>query len=145
MEQKAQYDELVRFKKDIIENYEYDENAQSYYFGINVGVLANNNDFGTLGLTLYNNFTPSDSEASSFNNILQNEEMINRVKIDMEMNPGVSMIINMDMYLVNDCSITTENAADIDKLTNYFEKHRSDEINHKYTGSKDSILPLFNS
>lgn len=131
--------------EDIIENYEYDENAQSYYFGINVGVLANNNDFGTLGLALYNNFTPSDSEASSFNNILQNEEMLNRVKIDMEMNPGVSMIINMDMYLVNDCSITTENAADIDKLTNYFEKHRSDEINHKYTGSKDSILPLFNS
>lgn len=131
--------------EDIIEKYKYDENEQSYYFGINVGVLANNDDFGTLGLTVYNNFIPSDSEASKFSNILQDEEMLNRVKIDMSMNPGVSMVINMDMYLVNDCSVTTENAADLDKLTAYFEKHRSDEINHKYTGSKDSILPLFNS
>ena len=89
--------------------------VDSYYFSIDVGELAQNDDLKTLGVTIYS----------------RNGELCG-INIDMALNPGVGMTLNLKMFLQDDCSDTSHDdmsAGRISSMNAYAEAHAGDRIN----------------
>ena len=89
--------------------------VDSYYFSIDVGELAQNNDLKTLGVTIYS----------------RNGELCG-INIDMTLNPGVGMTLNLKMFLQDDCSDVSHDdmsAGRISSMNAYAEAHAGDRIN----------------
>ncbi|MBO4855973.1 MAG: hypothetical protein J5511_01185 [Bacilli bacterium] len=116
--------------EQIIKNYEYIKDAtlknsnynngtstkvDSYSFSIDVGELAQNDDLQTLSVTVY----AKDGKLCGIN-------------IDMAINPGVGMTLNLKMFLQDDCSETSHDdmgGGRISSMNAYAEAHANDKIN----------------
>ena len=116
--------------EQIIKNYEYIHDAtlknssynngtstkvDSYSFSIDVGELAQNDDLQTLSVTVY----AKDGKLCGIN-------------IDMAINPGVGMTLNLKMFLQDDCSETSHDdmgGGRISSMNAYAEAHANDKIN----------------
>ena len=118
--------------ENIIENYQYTEGyslkntyyngnkatiVDKYYFAINVGELAQNDDLKTLALTAY----------------AVNGKLCG-VEIDVSLDPGVAMTLNLKMYLQDDTSyepINDMKMANGMTMSQYTALHANDPINSR--------------
>ena len=116
--------------EQIIKNYKYTNNVtlknskynngtstlvDSYFFSIDVGELAQNKDLQTLSVTVY----AKDGKLCGIN-------------IDMTLDPGVCMTLNLKMFLQDDCSETSHDdmgGGKISSMNAYAEAHAGDRIN----------------
>ena len=116
--------------EQIIKDYKYTQNAtlknskynngtstvvDSYFFSIDVGELAQNKDLQTLSVTVY----AKDGKLCGIN-------------IDMALDPGVGMTLNLKMFLQDDCSETSHDdmgGGRIPSMNAYAEQHAGDRIN----------------
>ena len=121
----------IHYEK-IIENYQYtagyslknkyynNNNATAvdkYYFAINVGELAQNDDLKTLALTAY-----------------AREGELAGVQIDMSLDPGVGMTLCLKMFLQDDTSATPVSdmyLANGMSMTAYATAHANDPLNQR--------------
>ncbi len=119
----------IKYEK-IIQNYSYETGFQltdanynagqktsvdKYYFAIDVGELAQNKDLKTLSVTVY----AKDGKLCG-------------IDINMQLNPGVGMKLNLKMFLQNDCDLVSHNDMSMGKITSmeaYATSHANDPIN----------------
>ena len=88
-----------------------------YYFAIDVGELAQSKELKTLGVTVY----AKDGKLCGIN-------------IDMELNPGVGMTLNLKMFLQDDCDLASHDdmsAGKISSMTAYAAAHENDPLNKR--------------
>ena len=92
-------------------------NVDKYYFSIDVGELAQNDDLQTLEVTVY----------------ARNGQLCG-VNIDMNINPGVGMKLNLKMFLQSDCSVDSHDDMSegrISSMTVYANAHANDPMNQR--------------
>ena len=89
--------------------------VDKYYFAIDVGELAQNKDLKTLAVTVY----AKDGQLCG-------------IDINMSINPGVGMKLNLKMFLQNDCDVTSHDDMSEGRITSmeaYANAHANDPIN----------------
>ena len=89
--------------------------VDKYYFAIDVGELAQNKDLKTLAVTVY----AKDGQLCG-------------IDINMSINPGVGMKLNLKMFLQNDCDETSHDDMSEGRITSmeaYANAHANDPIN----------------
>ena len=92
-------------------------NVDKYYFAIDVGELTQSKELKTLGVTVY----AKDGKLCGIN-------------IDMELNPGVGMTLNLKMFLQDDCDLASHDdmsAGKISSMTAYAAAHENDPLNKR--------------
>ena len=89
--------------------------VDKYYFAIDVGELAQNDDLKTLAVTVY----AKDGKLCG-------------IDINMSINPGVGMKLNLKMFLQDDCSTESHDDMSEGRITSmeaYATAHADDPIN----------------
>ena len=89
--------------------------VDKYYFAIDVGELAQNDDLKTLAVTVY----AKDGKLCG-------------IDINMSINPGVGMKLNLKMFLQDNCSTESHDDMSEGRITSmeaYATAHESDPIN----------------
>ena len=89
--------------------------VDKYYFAIDVGELAQNDDLQTLSVTVY-----------------ARDGKLCGIDINMQLNPGVGMKLNLKMFLQGDCDTTSHNDMGVGLVSSmnaYSEAHANNPIN----------------